>query len=200
MLGKLMKHEFRATGRIMLPLLGAELLLSVLAGFSVRGLDRIENMSFLGVTYILTLGKEGIREASGNAVLNANYLMANLKDYYNVPYGDQICMHEFVMSLQDLKNETGVSAMDIAKGSLDFGIHPPTMYFPLIVHEALMLEPTETESQESLDEVIDIFRKLHKLAHEDPEYLQHAPHNCMISRPDEVQAARNPILRYEFEQ
>ena len=152
------------------------------------------------LTYILTLGKEGIREASGNAVLNANYLMAKLKDYYNVPYGDQICMHEFVMSLQDLKNETGVSAMDIAKGSLDFGIHPPTMYFPLIVHEALMLEPTETESQESLDEVIDIFRKLHKLAHEDPEYLQHAPHNCMISRPDEVQAARNPILRYEFEQ
>ncbi len=151
------------------------------------------------LTYILTLGKEGIIEASGNAVLNANYLMEKLKKYYDVPYGDQRCMHEFVMCLQSLKNETGVSALDVAKGSLDFGIHPPTMYFPLIVHEALMLEPTETESQQSLDEVIDIFVKLHQLAHEDPEYLHGAPHNCSISRPDEVQAARNPVLKYEFE-
>ncbi|MCR5068157.1 MAG: aminomethyl-transferring glycine dehydrogenase subunit GcvPB [Erysipelotrichaceae bacterium] len=152
------------------------------------------------LTYILTLGREGIIEASGNAVLNANYLMEKLKKYYDVPYGDQKCMHEFVMCLQGLKNETGVSAMDIAKGSLDFGIHPPTMYFPLIVHEALMLEPTETESRESLDEVIDIFVKLHQMAHEDPAYLNNAPHNCPISRPDEVQAARNPVLRYEFEE
>ena len=150
------------------------------------------------LTYILTLGREGIIEASGNAVLNANYLMEKLKKYYDVPYGDQKCMHEFVMCLQGLKNETGVSAMDIAKGSLDFGIHPPTMYFPLIVHEALMLEPTETESRESLDEVIDIFVKLHQLAHEDPAYLNSAPHKCAISRPDEVQAARSPILKYEF--
>ena len=107
-------------------------------------------------------------------------------------------MHEFVLSLDGLKHETGVSAMDIAKGSLDYGIHPPTMYFPLIVHEALMLEPTETESRETLDEAAEIFIKLRELAKEDPQYLHDAPHNCLISRPDEVEAARKPILRYEF--
>ena len=107
-----------------------------------------------------------------------------------------ICMHEFVMDLSKLKAETGVSAMDIAKGSLDFGIHPPTMYFPLIVHEALMLEPTETESRESLDEAAEIFIKLNELAHSDPEYLHDGPHRTPISRPDEVKAARNPVIRY----
>ena len=89
--------------------------------------------------------------------------------------------------------------MDIAKGSLDYGIHPPTMYFPLIVHEALMFEPTETESRETLDEAAEIFIKLRKMADEDPEYLHQAPHNCMIGRPDEVTAARKPVLRYTFE-
>ncbi len=149
------------------------------------------------LTYIKSLGREGIKEASSNAVLNANYLMNRLKDYYDVAY-DEICMHEFVLSLDGLKHETGVSAMDIAKGSLDYGIHPPTMYFPLIVHEALMLEPTETESRETLDEAAEIFIKLRELAKEDPQYLHDAPHNCLISRPDEVEAARKPILRYEF--
>ena len=94
----------------------------------------------------MTLGKEGIPEASQNAVLNANYMMNKLKDLYTMEY-DEVCMHEFVMSLEDLKKKAGVSAMDIAKGLLDNGIHPPTMYFPLIVHEALMVEPTETESK-----------------------------------------------------
>ena len=149
------------------------------------------------LTYIKSLGREGIKEASSNAVLNANYLMNRLKGYYDVAY-DEICMHEFVLSLDGLKHETGVSAMDIAKGSLDYGIHPPTMYFPLIVHEALMLEPTETESRETLDEAAEIFIKLRELAKEDPQYLHDAPHNCLISRPDEVEAARKPILRYEF--
>lgn len=149
------------------------------------------------LTYIKSLGKEGIKEASSNAVLNANYLMNRLKGYYDVAY-DEICMHEFVLSLDGLKHETGVSAMDIAKGSLDYGIHPPTMYFPLIVHEALMLEPTETESRETLDEAAEIFIKLRELAKEEPQYLHDAPHNCLISRPDEVEAARKPILRYEF--
>ncbi|MBE6104321.1 MAG: glycine dehydrogenase subunit 2 [Erysipelotrichaceae bacterium] len=149
------------------------------------------------LTYIKSLGREGIKEASSNAVLNANYLMNKLKGYYDVAY-DEICMHEFVLSLDGLKHETGVSAMDIAKGSLDYGIHPPTMYFPLIVHEALMLEPTETESRETLDEAAEIFIKLRELAKEDPQYLHDAPHNCLISRPDEVEAARKPILRYEF--
>ena len=150
------------------------------------------------LTYIKSLGKEGIIEASSNAVLNANYLMNRLKEYYDLPY-DEICMHEFVLSLEKLKHETGVSAMDIAKGSLDYGIHPPTMYFPLIVHEALMFEPTETESRETLDEAAEIFIKLRKMADEDPEYLHQAPHDCMIGRPDEVTAARKPVLRYSFE-
>ena len=102
------------------------------------------------LSYILTLGAEGIREAAQNAVLNANYMMKKLDDLYTIAYQER-CMHEFVMSLEPLKKETGISAMDIAKGLLDNGIHPPTMYFPLIVHEALMVEPTETESKETLD-------------------------------------------------
>ena len=149
------------------------------------------------LSYILTLGKEGVLEASANAVLNANYMMKRLSPYYDMASG-KICMHEFVMSLDKLKKETGVSAMDIAKGSLDFGIHPPTMYFPLIVHEALMIEPTETESRESLDEACEIFIELYHMAHEDPEYLHDSPHNTAIGRPDEVQAARNPVLKYDF--
>ena len=149
------------------------------------------------LTYILTLGKEGIREASGKAVLNANYMMHALKGAYHVAY-DQTCMHEFVLSLDPLKKETGVSAMDIAKGSLDYGIHPPTMYFPLIVHEALMFEPTETESKEVIDEAVKIYLDLFDKAHSDPEYLHNAPHHCPIGRPDETKAAREPVLKYTF--
>ena len=150
------------------------------------------------LTYILALGKEGLKEASGKAVLNANYMMNKLKGSYHVAY-DQTCMHEFVLSLEDLKKETGVSAMDIAKGSLDYGIHPPTMYFPLIVHEALMFEPTETENKETIDEAVKIYLELYKKAHEDPEYLHSAPHKCAISRPDETKAAREPVLRYRYD-
>ena len=149
------------------------------------------------LTYILTLGKKGIPEASGKAVLNANYMMHQLKDHYHVAY-DQICMHEFVLGLDDLKKETGVSAMDIAKGSLDYGIHPPTMYFPLIVHEALMFEPAETESRETIDEAVKIYLDLYEKAHSDPEYLHNAPHHCPIGRPDDVKAAREPVLKYDF--
>jgi len=149
------------------------------------------------LTYILTLGKQGIKDASGKAVLNANYMMHRLKDYYTVAY-EGICMHEFVLSLEDLKKQTGVSAMDIAKASLDYGIHPPTMYFPLIVHEALMFEPAETESKEVIDEAADIYIELYKKAQSDPDYLHGAPHNCPIGRPDETTAARNPIVKYEF--
>ena len=111
---------------------------------------------------------------------------------------DTICMHEFVMTLEHLKHETGVSAMDVAKRLLDFGMHPPTMYFPLIVHEALMVEPTETESKETLDEAAEVFLGILEEAKKDPESLHAAPHSCPIGRPDEVTAARNPILRYEF--
>ena len=95
------------------------------------------------------------------------------------------------------KKETGVSALDVAKSLIDRGIHPPTMYFPLIVHEALMLEPTETESRETLDQAAEVFRQLYQLAYTDPEAMRTAPHNAQIGRPDEVQAARNPILRWQ---
>lgn len=149
------------------------------------------------LTYILSLGKQGLRNASEKAVLNANYMAHRLKESYTLPY-DSTCMHEFVLSLEDLKKQTGVSAMDIAKASLDYGIHPPTMYFPLIVHEALMFEPAETESRQAIDEAVDIYLELYKKAFEDPEYLHNAPHNCLIGRPDETSAARNPILKYEF--
>ena len=150
------------------------------------------------LTYILTLGREGIPQASSNAVLNANYMMNQLKDLYTMAY-DDICMHEFVMSLADLKKDTGISAMDIAKGLLDNNIHPPTMYFPLIVEEALMVEPTETESRETLDEAVAVFRQLHAQAAADPEGLPHAPTKTPVTRLDEVGAARHPHLRYHFE-
>lgn len=150
------------------------------------------------LTYLMTLGKEGIPEASQNAVLNANYMMNKLKDLYTMAY-DEVCMHEFVMSLEDLKKKAGVSAMDIAKGLLDNGIHPPTMYFPLIVHEALMVEPTETESKEVLDHAIEVFRKLYDDALENPESLLQAPVTTPVTRMDEVEAARHPVLKYEFD-
>ena len=149
------------------------------------------------LAYILTLGKEGLREASGCAVLNANYLMKRLASHYDMAY-DRICMHEFVMTLEHLKKETGVSALDVAKRLLDYGIHPPTMYFPLIVHEALMLEPTETESPETLDEAADMLIKILEEAKNESENVTDAPHSCAIGRPDEVAAARKPIVRYEF--
>lgn len=147
------------------------------------------------LTYILTLGREGIPEAAKNAVLNANYMMKRLSEKYEMAYAGP-CMHEFVMTLQSLKDETGCSAMDVAKGLLDHGIHPPTMYFPLIVHEALMVEPTETESQETMDEVCDVFLRLWELAHDDPQVLHDAPTSTPVRRLDEVGAARNPVLRY----
>ena len=147
------------------------------------------------LTYVLTLGREGIPEAAKNAVLNANYMMKRLSEKYAMAYAGP-CMHEFVMTLQDLKDETGCSAMDVAKGLLDHGIHPPTMYFPLIVHEALMVEPTETESQETMDEVCGVFLSLWDLAHDNPQALHDAPTKTPVGRLDEVGAARNPVLRY----
>ena len=147
------------------------------------------------LTYVLTLGREGIPEAAKNAVLNANYMMKLLSEKYTMAYAGP-CMHEFVMTLQDLKDATSCSAMDIAKGLLDHGIHPPTMYFPLIVHEALMIEPTETESQETMDEVCSVFLALWDLAHSNPQALHDAPTKTPVRRLDEVGAARNPVLRY----
>lgn len=146
--------------------------------------------------YILTLGVEGIKESSGVAVLNANYLKELLKKEYKLAY-DRICMHEFVLDLSDLKEKTGVSALDIAKGLVDMRIHPPTMYFPLIVPEALMFEPTETESKETLEMVAEAMIKLKKLAETEPQKLKDAPTNTIVGRVDETKAAREPILRFK---
>lgn len=145
-----------------------------------------------GYFYIRTLGAKGLRKASEQAVLNANYLSAQLKDILPVPNGDR-CMHEFVASAKALKDTKGVTAMDIAKRLLDFGFHAPTVYFPLVVAEALMIEPTETESKSTLDAFVAAIRQI---AEEDPDFLHNAPHNTPIKRPDEVSAARTPCLSW----
>lgn len=147
------------------------------------------------LSYILSLGSAGLKEASEIAVLNANYMMALLKDTYDMAF-EGPCMHEFVMSLDKLKKETDVSALDIAKALLDHGIHPPTMYFPLIVHEALMAEPTETESKETIDDVAQMFIQLYEMAHTDSQRLHDAPTHTYVRRLDEVGAARKPVLKY----
>lgn len=175
-----------------------------LPGFMVKAPESIGRVKmFYGnfgvvvkaLSYIMTLGREGIPEASSNAVLNANYMMNKLSDLYKMAY-NETCMHEFVMTLEDLKHDINVSAMDIAKALLDYGIHPPTMYFPLIVHEALMVEPTETESRETLDQAIEVFRNIYEAAKADPESLHQAPVKTAVRRLDEVTAARRPVLRY----
>lgn len=149
------------------------------------------------LTYMLTLGSEGLKNASESAVLNANYLMWKLKDLYPMAYSGT-CMHEFVITAETFKKEKGISALDIAKTLLDYGIHPPTMYFPLIVHEALMVEPTETESKDMLDDAARIFCEVYERMMQEPELLHQSPVTTPIGRPDEVAAARNPKLRYEF--
>lgn len=150
------------------------------------------------LTYLYTLGREGIPQAAQHAVLHANYLMHKLRDILPPAY-DVPCMHEFVCSLEALKQRVGVSAMDIAKAMIDEGMHPPTMYFPLIVHEALMLEPTETETMETLDAAADALRSLYQRALDDPDALHAAPRCTPVGRPDEVTAARTPKLRYMWE-
>ena len=147
------------------------------------------------LTYVLTLGAEGIREASANAVLNANYMKTKLQDTYKMAFAGT-CMHEFVMTLENLKHDYHVSALDVAKAMLDYGIHPPTKYFPLIVHEALMVEPTETESKAEMDKAIAIYKEIYQTATQNPEIMAQMPMNTTVRRLDEVQAARTPILRY----
>ena len=142
--------------------------------------------------YIRSQGPDGLRAVSEHAVLNANYLKALVEDLFPVPHGDH-CMHEFVASARNLARDRGVRAMDIAKRLLDFNMHAPTVYFPLIVPEALMIEPTETESRQTLEQFAAVLRQI---ASEDPEFLHEAPHATPISRPDEVAAARTPILRW----
>lgn len=146
-------------------------------------------------TYILAMGAEGLKHASHNAVLNANYMMSRLKKYYKLPI-DKICMHEFVLG--GIKDEAGeVTTLDIAKRLIDYGYHPPTVYFPLIVREAMMIEPTETESRETLDEFIEAMISIAGEAKENPVLLKEAPHNTPVRRIDEVLAARKPVLKWQ---
>lgn len=142
--------------------------------------------------YIRTHGAEGLKEVSENAVLNANYLLSRVKHIFPVAQGDR-CMHEFVATAGKLKADRDVSAMDLAKRLLDYGYHAPTVYFPLTVRESMMIEPTETESKETLDAFAET---LFRITEESPELLHEAPHTTTISRPDEVQAARKPIMRW----
>jgi len=146
--------------------------------------------------YIRSLGAEGMKEVSEDAVLNANYLRAKLKPYYYLPY-DRICMHEVVFSGRRQKAK-GVHTLDIAKRLLDYGLHPPTVYFPLIVEEALMIEPTETESKRTLDAFVEAMKEIAGDAEENPEVLHTAPHNTPVRRLDDVRAARNPDLRWRM--
>jgi len=148
--------------------------------------------------YLLTLGRENIPEAARTAVLNANYLMKRLSEKFHISTASP-CMHEFVISLEKLKESCGVSAMDMAKALQDKGMHPPTMYFPLIVHEALMVEPTETESKETLDEAADAFISIYERATKEPGAFSAAPLTTAIGRPDDVKAARQPVLCYCME-
>jgi glycine dehydrogenase (decarboxylating) beta subunit (EC 1.4.4.2) len=146
-------------------------------------------------TYIRTMGPEGLREVTENAVLNANYVMRRLSGYYDLPY-ERHCKHEFVLSGRRQK-KLGVRTLDIAKRLLDFGFHPPTVYFPLNVEEAIMIEPTETESKETLDAFIDTMIQIAREAEENPEIVQEAPHTTVVKRLDETKAARHPVLRYQ---
>jgi glycine dehydrogenase subunit 2 len=147
------------------------------------------------LSYILTHGDEGLREATETAVLNANYIAYNLKDTYEVAYPGRV-MHEVVFS-DKRQTRYGVRNADIAKRLIDYGFYPPTMSFPLIVQGALMVEPTETESREELDLFIDAMKSIHDEAMEDPELLKHAPHTTKVGRLDEVAAARKPVLRWQ---
>jgi len=139
-----------------------------------------------------------LREMSEVAVLNANYLLARLKGAYDLPF-DRLCMHEFVLSARNLKREHGASALDVAKRLMDYGFHPPTIYFPLVVSEALMIEPTESEAKETLDAFVEAMLAIAREAADEPELLHEAPHGRPVRRLDEVRAAKQPVVRFRFE-
>lgn len=150
-------------------------------------------------TYIYMLGLEGLTAVAKNAVLNANYMCSKVSKIkgYAVPYKSQphgLVKHEFVASPEQMKKDTGISALDISKRLLDYLLHPPTIYFPLIVPEALMIEPTETETKENMDEYVDVLGQIAKEAYETPEVVRSAPHNTTVGRVDDVRASRNPVL------
>jgi glycine dehydrogenase subunit 2 len=164
----------------------------------VRGYSGPFGVFVRSYAYIRMYGPR-LREMSEAAVLNANYVLARLKDTYDLPF-DRLCMHEFVLSARSLKRDNGTTALDVAKRLMDYGFHPPTIYFPLIVPEALMIEPTETETKETLDAFCDAMLAIAREAAETPELLKEAPHSRPVRRLDEVRAAKQPIVRYGFEE
>ena len=164
----------------------------------VRGFTGPFGVFVRSYAYIRAYGP-GLREMSETAVLNANYLLARLRDTYDLPY-DRLCMHEFVLSARSLKREHGITALDVAKRLMDYDIHPPTVYFPLVVPEALMIEPTETEPKERLDGFVDAMLAIAQEAADDPELLREAPLNRPVRRLDEVKAAKRAIVAYRFEE
>ena len=163
----------------------------------VRGFAGPFGVFVRSYAYIRRYGPR-LREMSEAAVLNANYLLKHLREAYDVPY-DRICMHEFVVSAQSLKRDHGITALDVAKRLMDYGFHPPTIYFPLVVAEALMIEPTETEAKETLDAFVQAMLAIAEEAREQPDQLHEAPRSQPVGRLDEVKAVREPVLRYLFE-
>ena len=145
--------------------------------------------------YILMMGKN-LKHATENAVLNANYLKEKLKKYYDLPY-DEPCMHEFVITGEKQKHENGVSTLNIAKALMDGNTHPPTVYFPLIVHEAIMIEPTESETKEKLDEFVETMIEIAEECKTNPDKILSAPHTTPVKKIDEVTAARHPDLNFK---
>jgi len=193
-----------AVRKQLIPFLPAPLIIKTNEGFKLdydrpKTIGRVRsffgNVGILlrGYFYIRTLGPDGLKQVSQNAVLNANYLLSLVKEAFDVPHGDR-CMHEFVASARTLRRDKKISAMDIGKRLLDYGYHAPTVYFPLVVSEAMMMEPTETESKETLDHFA---KTLIKIRDEDADFLHDAPHTLDISRPDEVKAAKEPMLRWK---
>jgi glycine dehydrogenase subunit 2 len=164
----------------------------------VRGYTGPFGVFVRSYAYIRSYGPR-LREMSEVAVLNANYVLARLKETYNLPF-DRLCMHEFVLSARSLKREHGISALDVAKRLMDYGFHPPTVYFPLIVPEALMIEPTETEAKETLDAFADAMLAIAGEAANDPDALREAPHGRPVKRLDEVRAAKRAIVKYGFDE
>ena len=171
-------------------------------GVNVSGFNGNFGVILRAYAYILMLGRENVKLCGKLATLGANYIKESLKDYYKLPI-PTVCKHEFVFDglINDGAREgkEGAATLDVAKRLLDFGFHAPTIYFPLLFHQAIMIEPTETESKETLDEFIEVMRKIAAEAAQDPDILHGAPHNTPISRPDETAAARNPILKIQDE-
>jgi glycine dehydrogenase subunit 2 len=164
----------------------------------VRGYTGPFGVFVRSYAYIRSYGPR-LREMSEVAVLNANYLLARLKETYDLPF-DRLCMHEFVLSARTLKREHGITALDVAKRLMDYGFHPPTIYFPLVVPEALMIEPTETEAKETLDAFADAMVAIAREAADDPDVIRDAPHNRPVRRLDEVRAAKRAIVKYGFDE